>query len=283
MKEILSQIAVCNHEQRKSKILSFLQKINAPIKEIPFKETLFNIDDDLINELLAEGIEFSEIEYFENQINCEDYDKFENKGTNYEIDLSQYCRANSKNNKPIFLTAHHDIFPGSNGANDNASSISILLKLADYIIKNGSNIPITIVFFDKEETGGIGSKKYTENIDGKADFINLDACGYGNTIVFCDRYVDWNSNLYKLFCNKEIQDKYNIQTAKRFPFSDATIISENSHNVLSISVFPETYISSGNISFKIMESMHLGPFDDIKYINYDSMNSIFNLLVDILC
>lgn len=143
----------------------------------------------------------------------------------------------------IALSCHYDIIPGSCGANDNGSSCVILLKFIETYIASGCTKNIDIIFFDKEETGFIGSKKYVENVldtDEKKNMftlINLDVCGCGDDIVVVDELRDNNKYEDLLFSDDAI-DSYGLCFASSFPPSDVVNFSKNKIDNVSISVFP---------------------------------------------
>ena len=107
----------------------------------------------------------------------------------YEIQTDGYTSniilpAAEKTNK-LVLTAHYDAYPGSLGYNDNACGVAVLLKLQDLAGPN-----IEIVFTDKEERNGLGSRLYLEEYaESVSASINLDVVGVGTHIHF-EEYVE---------------------------------------------------------------------------------------------
>ena len=89
----------------------------------------------------------------------------------------------------LLFSAHYDAVRGSPGANDNASSVAVLLGLCDRL-KDG-RAPIRAVFFDREEAwlrtpflrlGLLGSSHYVwkNGLRGVAAVYNLEFCGIGD-------------------------------------------------------------------------------------------------------
>jgi hypothetical protein len=210
----------------------------------------------------------------------------------------------------ILFSAHYDVVSNSTGANDNASSITILLKLIIELYQNNANIPVGFVFFDGEETGGIGSKEYikkyvsTEEAKNELTLVNLDVCGCGDYIVIVDNIFN-AENKSNFLTTNNILEKYNVVQAKSFPFSDASIFKREGIGTLSISVFPKEDVEllfeenkeedlkndtkSYLESFKrkhfgsyIWQYMHNGIYDDISYINYDIMNLTLDYIKEII-
>ena len=82
---------------------------------------------------------------------------------------------------PLFC-AHYDAHPGSTGANDNAAAVCILIALAKELQQR--KIPATIAFFDGEESGHSGAKLFEDGRKREVScVVNLDMCGYGDTIA----------------------------------------------------------------------------------------------------
>ncbi len=83
---------------------------------------------------------------------------------------------------PILIGAHYDSVPGSPGADDNASGVSVLLELARAIATQPGNYPIQLVAFDLEEYGLIGSNEYAKFLHEKKQklrlMISLEMLGY---------------------------------------------------------------------------------------------------------
>ncbi len=63
--------------------------------------------------------------------------------------------------KEIILGAHFDTVTNSPGANDNASGTAVVLAVARYLVDVPCrNSPVTLVLFDGEENGLLGSRAY---------------------------------------------------------------------------------------------------------------------------
>ncbi|BAK80912.1 M28 family metallopeptidase [Candidatus Arthromitus sp. SFB-rat-Yit] len=90
------------------------------------------------------------------------------------------------NNSQIIIGAHYDS-TSSNGADDNASGVSVLLELAQKL--NNITLPYSIKFiaFDAEELGLFGSRYYVKNMnnDEKLNtllYINIDSILTGDNL-----------------------------------------------------------------------------------------------------
>lgn len=92
----------------------------------------------------------------------------------------------------VLIGAHYDAvrLPDgtlSHGAVDNAGSSAVLLQLAGALkAQPPAGRAVTLVWFDMEELGLVGSAKYVEahGADRIAAMVNLDINAYGDTIIF---------------------------------------------------------------------------------------------------
>ncbi|MBK6420360.1 MAG: M28 family peptidase [Ignavibacteria bacterium] len=85
------------------------------------------------------------------------------------------------------LDAHYDAVPGTSGADDNASSVTALLIAADLLSQLEVDNNVSIIAFDHEEDGLIGSSAYVNTGiaagDTIAAVINLEMIGYASEKV----------------------------------------------------------------------------------------------------
>ncbi|MFH0701270.1 MAG: M28 family peptidase [Candidatus Woesearchaeota archaeon] len=97
--------------------------------------------------------------------------------------------SSTKNEAKLLLCAHYDCFPGSPGANDDASSVSVLLELARKLKSEGFSWPLRIAFFDEEENHLWGSSAYIEEygINKAATVLNLELVGRGSVPLFWEK------------------------------------------------------------------------------------------------
>jgi len=125
-----------------------------------------------------------------------------NSGKNIEISFK------GEIDKDIIFFAHHDISSQtSEGANDNSSSVAVLIEFAELLVAYKPFYNIKIVFTDNEEILG-GLLCGTENIDkltkiitavGSFDYLkkysdrskivsifNLELCGIGDSIMIAE-------------------------------------------------------------------------------------------------
>lgn len=91
----------------------------------------------------------------------------------------------------ILVAAHYDTVLKSPGADDNASGVAVTLEVARLLGKIPTPRTLQLAFFDKEESGLLGSlafaaqPKHTENLQG---VIVMDMVGYGCYTSGCQKY-----------------------------------------------------------------------------------------------
>lgn len=90
------------------------------------------------------------------------------------------ARRGSQNPLAI-VGGHYDSVPGSPGANDNASGTVTVLELARQLADNPLSQQIWFIFFDGEEDGLWGSRRFVEQnpaiVRGLKGMLNLDMVG----------------------------------------------------------------------------------------------------------
>lgn len=111
-------------------------------------------------------------------------------------------RGTSKNNKVLVVGAHYDTVPGTPGADDNASAVSVLLELAFQLKGVDLDKEIRLVAFSCEEppsfgTRNMGSYHYVQRLKEEKvkieGMICLEMVGYYNSVS--------GSQSYPLFLN----------------------------------------------------------------------------------
>jgi len=94
-----------------------------------------------------------------------------------------------KTEDEIIISAHYDSYPGSVGADDNASGVGALIELSKYFLQQRDNLTtnIKIVAFGAEEKGALGSRAYVnahkDNIANCKLLFNIDQIGAENIFV----------------------------------------------------------------------------------------------------
>ncbi len=102
----------------------------------------------------------------------------------------------------IVVGAHYDIFPGSPGANDNASGVAVALELVHRLAALDWHCGIDVCFFDQEEVDQVGSAQYVKRFAGPAGFvtmIDVDVVGRGEELYVGPRDENGGPPVLKAF------------------------------------------------------------------------------------
>lgn len=93
--------------------------------------------------------------------------------------------------KEILLTAHYDAVKlrdgtMSQGVVDNAGSVVALIEAAKILRDKPLSHRIRVIFFDQEELGLIGARKWIEahGVANVAAVVNSDVAAYGDTLMY---------------------------------------------------------------------------------------------------
>lgn len=216
-----------------------------------------------------------------------------------EHDVENIVVSRNPSCKRLVIGAHYDSVDGSTGANDNASGCSVLLHTIQQLMNTKHSIDF--VFFDREEYIDHGSEAYL-SIVGKENIsamINLDMCGYENTIVVSHK-GNVNNNVFYATMNKEILEKHAVTLVGFLPNGDDDRFDEC--NIPNISVCTlssgdaEFFTYLGNlrkagkqptiddqqrfISLDVVSTMHLGKNDNIFCCNQLAVDKVTQWLVD---
>lgn len=198
---------------------------------------------------------------------------------------------------PLFC-AHYDAHPGSPGANDNAAALCILIELAKTLREKG--IPAGFAFFDGEETGHTGAKLF--EADRTREFsvvINLDVCGYGNTLTVYPKGSEKKPGALN-FCDKKRLAAHNGQLVPFLPEGDDRVFSTRRQPVLSVAVMPRwdvqylkplASMGAGILGrppefemilgeMEVVSTMHGAFRDDVKWIQPAAMQQVYDYLLD---
>ena len=82
--------------------------------------------------------------------------------------------------RPLILAAHVDTVKNCPGADDNASSVAVLLEVAT-LLRDRTDLPVQLAFLDMEEVGHFGGSALAKRVardHGAIGMINLEMVGY---------------------------------------------------------------------------------------------------------
>ncbi|NEP79664.1 MAG: M20/M25/M40 family metallo-hydrolase [Okeania sp. SIO3B3] len=137
---------------------------------------------------LASGGHFYVRQYIARQLsqwgNVE-IDEFQIRGKTHQnlvLNLPSINNSKKQNLAPILIGAHYDAVPGTPGADDNGTGVAVLLELAREFSSQPLKYPVSLVAFDMEEYGLLGSQHYAEKLKQKQQqlrlMISLEMLGY---------------------------------------------------------------------------------------------------------
>ena len=201
----------------------------------------------------------------------------------------------------LVIGAHYDAFPGSPGANDNASGMAVLLALAQELSRSGCDKAVEVVFFDAEESGRAGSIAYLAECSSEevAGMVNLDVCGYGDTL--CVRCMK-KTPLLRNFTDKARLRRFDGEEVCYLPDSDDKTFTKAHIPALSVAMLPRwdsailpalkdyangflgipPELREQVASMEIMSTLHGGPRDNPTYLSEAAMRRVLDFLLDAL-
>ena len=201
----------------------------------------------------------------------------------------------------LVIGAHYDAFPGSPGANDNASGMAVLLALAQELSRSGCDKAVEVVFFDAEESGRAGSIAYLAECSSEevAGMVNLDVCGYGDTL--CVRCMK-KTPLLRNFTDKARLRRFDGEEVCYLPDSDDKTFTKAHIPALSVAMLPRwdsailpalkdyangflgipPELREQVASMEIMSTLHGGPRDNPSYLSEVAMRRVLDFLLDAL-
>jgi len=144
----------------------------------------------------------------------------------------------------LVLGAHYDRVAEGQGAIDNASGsaavLELLVTLKTKPLKNHS-----VIFFDLEEIGGVGSKAHVEADQGKNlpnIYINFDVFGYGDTLWVMSSRTD--SPSAKAMKQAATESKFDLEIGPDYPPGDHLSFIKAKVETISISLIGRDEIKS---------------------------------------
>lgn len=128
----------------------------------------------------------------------------------------------------------------SQGAVDNAASSVMLVHVAQTLRRERLRKRLTFVWFDMEESGLIGSRKYLEAhpTDRIAAMLNYDINGYGNTVLFGPPEGGANPRLSRVMLETCAAEAVDCLRFDGMPPSDDRPFGARKIPTLSIAILP---------------------------------------------
>lgn len=185
----------------------------------------------------------------------------------------------------ITLGAHYDLYQDSIGINDNSCAVALLLDFIKETLTNKPNKDLEIVFFDKEETGMVGSSNYAAKYKDKIDYaIIFDIIGYGDTLIYGNNRQ--NEKIQEVFKNLKLKQISPPLPSDNMTFSHkgvpvALITATHRDDLCAIpdvDEFGETYYFKRTPKF--YSSFHNRENDNkMEIINFPLIEKLKNILV----
>lgn len=197
----------------------------------------------------------------------------------YQDDCRNVIVSMTEEENYILLVAHHDLFPGSSGINDNTASVAALINVIGYL-KDKAHLPFKVLFPDREETGMVGSDTYCYyHQDEIISAIVLDIIGYGDTLVAGSKINNYFSFLekYGIINIDTILPSDNL-AFNRYGIPNTLIVATHEEDILrkenKVELTPHP---------KFYESFHNRAMDGkIEVINFELITHLRNSLINIL-
>ena len=199
----------------------------------------------------------------------------------------------------LVIGAHWDSVEGSTGANDNASSCSILLRLCE-TLKN-TDKSVDLVFFDKEEKGCLGSRAYIDETgrENISAMVNLDVCGAGKQIVIWSKGNVDNPSFHGILTSANLEN-HGVTDLPWLPYGDDRSFDAAGIPNITVCVLEpgdlevfrtvSAKIASGqplseedNRAFhgvEVMKTMHNGENDSIASVNPDVLDAVYAFVAE---
>jgi hypothetical protein len=242
-------------------------------------------DETVSHETVAKLLQYNKLKF--------EVQSSSNNITNYLV------LSDTKDYQPLF-TAHIDKVSGSSGANDNSSSVAVLIHLAKIFKEKG--IPASFAFLDGEEQGSRGASLFADlhrNLNFSVIFA-VDITGFGNTVAFACRRKKIK-RLRGITAKHFLFDHHAVQMHWLPPGDDA-VLSKIGAPTYQVNVLPEEDIQaikafSNEYGFlaekapsyalliqnlEVMSTMHMGWRDSLEYVSEDALNLAETFLFDIL-
>lgn len=194
-------------------------------------------------------------------------------------------------NEFVVIGAHYDHlglggrFSGSrledtlaihNGADDNASGVSVLIEVARLMKQHEHELKRSVVFvsFGAEEIGLIGSKEFVKSgiipIDKIKAMLNIDMVGRltYNSLYICGTETVPETKDIIIELNK--QSNFDLKLTREGN-------NKSDHESFSDKHIPTLFVHTG------LHNDYHTPFDDVELINYDGLNRICQYIYDLSC
>ena len=193
--------------------------------------------------------------------------------------------------KCLLFSAHYDNYRDSYGANDNMAAVCILIDLCREL--DSHKIYAEFVLTDHEESNHEGALSFCQTHDMKAysGIINLDLCGYGDSIVYA---VRGGKSAFRKFMNNKAQQ------VKYLPEGDDVVFRKFRVPVMSLAIvlkwdvqYLKALAAFGDgllgrppefdmilSQMEVTSTMHCGSKDNPEFIDSQAMQKVHDYLIE---
>jgi len=118
----------------------------------------------------------------------------------------------------IVVCAHYDCAIDSFGADDNASGVETMLRVARTLAKKETKKTVKFIAFGAEEPLMLGSSYYANDLKERGllnrvkAVINLDMTGAGDTLTIASEPKGFHEFVCKIIMNSDLRDKVKIDS-----------------------------------------------------------------------
>lgn len=164
----------------------------------------------------------------------------------------------------IIVCAHYDCAINSFGADDNASGVETMLRVAKRLIKKGAKKTVKFIAFGAEEPLLSGSSYYANDLKERGllnsvkALVNLDMTGAGERLTIASEPKSFHEFVCNTIMNSELRDKVriDINSMKICEDSDHWEFHVNHIPVTTLLYWPyENYHQSSDTADKLSEEL----------------------------
>jgi len=234
--------------------------------------------------------------------------KIEFRELSYDAGCNIEVKINGTNDGEIIFLAHYDISMGTDeGANDNTSSVAVLLSLLLYLKDKSPFYTIKIVFNDKEEfvggllSGSIVNGNMTKIIDkiGSFDYIKnhfskgknkgifiLELSGIGDAVLIAKKSgkIDCSQRLID-FATKVAKNNNFKYIHLPVPYTDMVSVHTFHYEGVVLTIVPYyealNYANNKDTYPSIWNNIHSNK-DNIFTIQEKSLNLMLNFVINLI-
>ena len=175
------------------------------------------------------------------------------------------------------LVAHYDVYGTSLGINDNTVAIATLISSIKEMMASKLQIPLKVLFADKEESGMIGSQHYAKTHKNNLQaVIVLDIVGFGNRLIHGSQFP----NDFSMLDTLGIQSIKTVMPSDNFSFLKLNIKTTLITACYNEELKEEKGVFDVSFPWYFSSSFHNGVNDnDMSKINFELAEQLKDVLL----